>query len=917
MGLRELDVIGEGSPLEMGIVEVLDAASRKEALRRRFGQEVGFAGFADVRSYASLAPRISPAECELQETQGIGGVGALRLQLGEQLGFADVQNWLAFFNDLGIQTLYFSPIVRGDAPYSTTHPDQIDPALGTEDEFDQLCGAMRALGMNIMLDTVPNHMSARAETSPWWADVLENGRVSQYWRVFDMRPDADGKFTIPILGAPPDQLWMARELQVGLHPSGAGIRFNYWDNRLPLNSASVGESETWEQLMQLANTDYRYFQELWGKQHYNPRYWKEAECGFRRFFDITRLVGVRIEDPVVFEMTHQLIFHLFERYPDVVKALRVDHADGPLNTGEYLERLQARISQLTGQRPYVVVEKILGPNENLPKNWLTDGETGYEGLNTINQVLIDRRGYDRLVKTYNSRIGDAADIAEVTAQQKLVKLRSALGAEVSYLSGKLLQLIGSRSLTLEAVCDGLLEVTARLPRYRTYIDSSELVYQEDIEAMLDALAQAEPKVDPEVFEFICDVLFLNTDDIEEKRKMLDFVMEWQQVTGPAMARGFEDTVTYRFNALGSALEVGSHLTMPQNSVDAFHDYNKKTLASHPLQLVTDATHDTKRGADARAHMDVISEIPELWFQQLEEWERINQKHLVDTSSPDLQDRYTIYQNLAAVLPLDRELVNQEFIDRMLGYIEKATREAGRNTSWGDQNWQYESATRDFIGSILSDQEFLDKFMQFRQLVALHGSLNSLSQVALKMTSVGVSETYWMSLGVNDSLVDPDNRRGVNLSKLEAVFRQIQGVYQESPIKAAGLVLDRLTSDQAKIFMNWQTWQLRRRHLHTMNSGSYIPLEPDRQQDNVVAFARFTQGDSLITIVPRLTTNIVDLGRLPLGEQAWGDTQITLPASLGRKFRNIFTGEEFVPEGNKLKLAQVFQNFPVAVLERVA
>jgi len=735
-------------------------------------------------------------------------------------------------------------------------------------------------------------------------------------------------------------------------------------------------------------------------QVYRLSHWKAAadEINYRRFFDINELAAVCVEDPRVFEESHRLVFELLVRGD--VDGLRIDHIDGLYGPTEYLRRLQwgyvralgpavyeswaqtdaeARPAQ-TGavgaaeppQAPppwsevepafceavadsierlvpvplYVVAEKILGPEEPLPEHWLVAGTTGYDFLNSLNGLFVDRSGWDELGKVYSRFIDARQDFREVTYQSKLLIMRTAMSSELQLLAHRLNRISErhrrSRDFTLNTLRTALREILACFPVYRTYIREGR-VTERDRQSVCRAVAQAKrrhPATNAAVFDFIRDVLLLQWPpalDEAGRREREMFVGRFQQVTSPVTAKGIEDTAFYRYFPLASLDEVGGDPVRGPTTLDEFHRQNLARQAQWPRSLVSTTTHDTKRSEDVRARINVLSEIPRAWRAAVNRWARLNRRHRREVEgepAPSRNDEYLFYQSLVGVWPLvptDGKGL-RELVDRMQVYMEKATREAKVRTSWINPNPEYDAAVRGFVAAALEDHpknRFLPEFRRFHEQVVNWGLYSALSQTLLKLTSPGVPDVYQGQEVWDFRLVDPDNRRPVDYASHRAMLAQLQSEVAGNDQALAALAR-RLAQDprdpRLKLFVTWQTLQFRRRHAELFRSGEYVPLEVEgARARHVCAFARRSRSVSgpdrpiAIVVAPRLVGQLTPLPQNalaappPLGDAVWEDTSLVLEGLVSSPLKHLFTGQVCGLGDGRLSVATALADFPVALL----
>jgi (1->4)-alpha-D-glucan 1-alpha-D-glucosylmutase len=595
---------------------------------------------------------------------------------------------------------------------------------------------------------------------------------------------------------------------------------------------------------------------------------------------------------------------------------------------------------------YVVVEKILGPEEPIPRAWPVAGTTGYDFANEVGGLLIDPAGFTELQKTYQRFVGETAAFREVAYQSKGLILRVAMSSDLQLLAHRLNRLSERhrhyRDFTLNELRAALREVMAFFPVYRTYIRQGE-VSEQDRQFIHRATAQAKrrnPARNPAVFDFIRDVLLLQTppvlDDAGERERAV-FVGRFQQTTSPVTAKGIEDTAFYRYFPLVTLGEVGGDPSHGATPLEEFHRQNFRRQSEWPQSLTTTSTHDTKRSEDVRARINVLSEIPTLWREAVNRWSRLNRRHQREVEggpAPSRNDEYLFYQTLVGVWPLDPPDAGamQNLTARMQQYMEKATREAKVRTSWINPVADYDAAVREFTAAVLRGgpkNRFLAEFRAFHEQIVNWGLFSALSQVLLKLTSPGVPDIYQGQELWDFSLVDPDNRRPVAFTRRRSLLAQLEeevGHSDESLATLAQSLAGNPRDARLKFFVTWRALQFRRLHADLFAEGEYVPLAVEgAAAKHVATFARkwWPPGGErpqiAVTAVPRWIVQLMksasEVGATspPLGAAVWGDTRIDLKDLGDFSAVNVFTGRRCPASDGKLSAAEVFADFPVALL----
>jgi (1->4)-alpha-D-glucan 1-alpha-D-glucosylmutase len=673
-------------------------------------------------------------------------------------------------------------------------------------------------------------------------------------------------------------------------------------------------------------------------QPYRLAFWRLAsqEINYRRFFDVNDLVGLRVEDLRVFEATHGLILRFVGE--GLITGLRIDHVDGLWDPIAYLQRLQERATPEAGERFYVVVEKIVSGDEGLRADWPVSGTTGYDFLNVVNAPFIDSAGLADLTAFYNKAAGSDTPFEDVVyAQKRRVLLRS-FQSEVQALGRQLATLAQNDRYACDVPRQDLIEalvgVTACMPVYRTYIRDGAVSEQDRtvIDAAFQEARRRSPGLSPVALDFLRRVLTLDLPAPAASQKLLEswlaFVMGWQQLTGPAMAKGLEDTALYVYNPLISLNNVGGgpEYVARTGDIDAFHRANAVRLAHWPHTLNATTTHDTKRSEDVRARADVLSELPDVWRSYVERWQRANadKKRLVRAQPvPSGNEEMLLYQSLVSAWPLDAQEV-ASFRDRFKGFMLKVVREGKVHTSWTDQDPEYEDALQAFIDAIFKDgpggNASLPGFLPLQRRIAYHGALNSLAQVALKVVSPGVPDFYRGTELWDLSLVDPDNRRPVDFELRARLLEEARSQEGDGLLPFVEEILISWEDGRIKLYLTYKLLDFRRRHPDLFTEGEYLPLRSlGVRARNVIGLARRRADQWLVVAVPRFTTELTSPGQPPIGKEVWGDTALGLPEGGPGQWRNVLTGEtiQASPYGASqppvLLMQDALRRFPVGLL----
>ena len=661
---------------------------------------------------------------------------------------------------------------------------------------------------------------------------------------------------------------------------------------------------------------------LLAEQNFRLSFWKVAaeEINYRRFFNINELVSLRMEEKKVFDRCHALIFDLLK--DGTFTGLRIDHIDGLYDPTAYLLRLKER----AGEDPYLVVEKILLSGECLPDFWPIEGTTGYDFLNLTNGIYCRRENGKVFEKTYSGFTGLREGYRDVLYEgKKLIAERDMVG-DADNIAHLFKQIVGKdrhgSDLTLYGLKRAILEIIAFFPVYRTYI-SRGLARKTD-PAFLGEAARRARERSPEFLQeinFIEKILLLQFDNYlseKEREAWLHFVMKFQQFTGPNMAKGSEDTALYVYNRLLSLNEVGGNPGEFGISLEAFHNINQTSVSNHPYSMNATSTHDTKRGEDVRARINVLSEIPVEWMKNLAAWSKMNRKRkkrVGNREVPEKNDEYSLYQTLLGTFPFDKDDY-PAFVARVKDYIVKSIREAKVHTAWLKPDTAYEDAFVSFVEEVLAEpkqNEFLQAFLPFQKRVAFYGMFNSLGQTLIKMTAPGIPDFYQGSELWDLNLVDPDNRRPVNYERRKAFLSDIiVRSKKDIPGLLAGL-LSSWEDGRIKLFLIFRALKARRERANLFQRGTYLPIEVQGKfKDHLVVFGRREETSWAITIGPRFLTDLVQEGQFPFGQEVWGDSRLLLPKGAPLRWKEMITGEEAGGD-QALLIGDILKNYPVALL----
>lgn len=669
-----------------------------------------------------------------------------RMQFHKGFTFADAVPLASYLARLGISHLYASPILAARAGsthgYDVIDHSRINPELGGEDGFRALVAALKEQGIGIVLDIVPNHMAVGGADNPCWLDLLENGRDSVFAGMFDIdwepaEPNLRDKVLVPLLGTRTRDAAESGDLMLVWDAALGKYAFAYGEHRFPLRKDDYADVEA-DLAAANAPTALRALLE---RQNFRLAFWRDAaeRINWRRFFDITELAALRIEDDGVFEIVHASVFRLYAE--GLIDGVRIDHVDGLADPRAYCRKLRARLDALGMQRddktpPYIVVEKILADDERLSADWETDGTTGYDFMDQVSALQHDAANAERFAKFWNKVSGRPSDFETEEHAARSEILESAFASQLRATAGAFADV--SPEISQNDFEGALAALLVQFHAYRTYPDTPsppfEAAYAQVAKiapgAALDAIAAA----------------------IHGAPDALDAARRFNQLAAPVAAKAVEDTAFYRYGRLLSRNDVGFS---PQRFARDRAAFLAAMQARPPRAMLATATHDHKRGADIRARLAALSEIPDIWEAEVLAWFDLNAAHRTAAIAPG--DEYQLYQTLVGAWPIE--------VERVLAWREKSLREAKLVTSWNAPNAQVETAHADFVRTILADgHAFRARLAAFVARLAPAGILNSLVQCVLHYTAPGVPDLYQGAELWDFSLVDPDNRRPVDFAR---------------------------------------------------------------------------------------------------------------------------------------------------------
>ena len=659
---------------------------------------------------------------------------------------------------------------------------------------------------------------------------------------------------------------------------------------------------------------------LLSEQLFRLAFWKVAteELNYRRFFNINSLISVRVEDERVFNSTHSFILDLINE--NKISGLRIDHIDGLYDPTEYLKTIREKAGDI-----YIAVEKILEFDEELSSLWAVQGTTGYDFINYLNGIFVNEENGSVFNKLYYNFTGFKMSYEVFLYEKRKLLIEKDMTGDVDNLANLLKKISGKNrygnDMTLYGLKEAIVEILAHFPVYRTYV-RADYYSEADRRYMAEAIKKAR-ELNPALlyeFSFIELFLLLQVEDIseEDKDEWVHFVMKFQQVTGPLMAKGFEDTILYVYNRLLSLNEVGGNPDRFGISLTEFHEFNLKRSRRQPHSMSATSTHDTKRGEDVRARLNVLSEIPDLWEINLKKWSKQNRrkkKSMKGVTIPEKNDECFLYQTLIGALPFNSEEFDS-FRVRLKEYIIKAVREAKVHTAWLKPDTDYEENYLAFIDKILTPSDknnFLDELLRFQKMVSFYGIFNSLSQTLIKITSPGFPDFYQGSEFWDLNLVDPDNRRHVDFKLRMWLLKELKAKETKDIQKLIQELFLTKADGRIKLFLTYKALAARLKQRNLFDKGNYIPIKTTGKfKNHLVVYAREQNPVWAVIIAPRFFTGIVEEEILPLGRDIWHDTRIILPDDAPALWTEMITGSE-VDSGRTFYVGDVLNQYPGALL----
>lgn len=913
----------------------------------------------------------------------------LRLQFHSDFTLDHAVPLVPYFAQLGISHLYASPILMARAGsrhgYDVVDPTQVNPELGGEAALQRLVTALRQHGMGLILDTVSNHMAVGGADNLWWQSLLAWGRRSPYAEFFDIQwhssdPLLAGQLLLPFLGSDYGATLKQGEIPLTFDKHHGVLEVAHYDHRFPICPIDYGwilaqspepalqglaehftalsdsaqplvdaqplHAELAQRVAEGADLEsaliafdsrseagFKRLHLLLERQTYRLASWRTAadDINWRRFFDINELGGLRVERAVVFEATHAKLFELIER--GLVDGLRIDHIDGLADPRGYCRKLRRRVDGLLARRPLsaalehfpIYVEKILGADEHLHRDWLTDGTTGYEFMNQVSLLQHDPAGEVPLTELW-ANVSERPDFPEEVRLARHLVLNASLAGDCESVAQALLQVarddLMTRDLTLGAIRRALQALVAHYPVYRTYFNAcgrpaeDEAFFQQALINARQDLGEADWPLLDQLEHWLGGQPWRHLPPGRPRKHLRHACVRFQQLTAPSAAKAVEDTAFYRSARLLSRNDVGFEAERFSAGSDAFHNEAQRRLRDFPDNLLATATHDHKRGEDTRARLAVLSERGPWLASRVEHWRELAaplRTQLDDGLAPSPGDELMLLQTLLGSWPLSLDPHDdgalRPYAERLRQWQQKALREAKLRSSWSAPNEAYEAACASYIDGLLlgdENQQLRKSLADAAQLIACPGALNGLVQVLLRMTVPGVPDLYQGNEYWDFSLVDPDNRRPVDYALRRRTLddatppAELLAHWRDGRIKQA-LIARVLDCRQA--------------HAELFRRGAYLPLTVQgRHADKVLAFARLGDDERAIVVAPRLASGLLGGATTPLiPAHNWDDTRLILPFALSPANSTGLFPSAAVSPSKELLLSAVLSEFPVNVL----
>lgn len=897
-----------------------------------------------------------------------------RIQFNKNYTFKNLLDHISYLSNLGVGAIYASPIFaavpESNHGYDVTDSMVYNPEIGTSDEFKKISDILKSKKIGWIQDIVPNHMAFHPN-NPWLMDVMEKGKLSAYAYHFDIdweHPDFKGKIMVPVLGKNLNQAIADKEIK--LCWKSGGFYIEYYDFRLPVSGESF--HELLEEFKEMegsffvgqgsANTDYRadpafkgfgwsnnrqrlqaiydtensfetlienicdqinsdnsQLEELLKKQHYTLAHWQDVEnhLNYRRFFTINGLICLKMENRQVFEDYHRLIEENI--YNRKFQGLRIDHTDGLKNPNMYFERLRAKM----GEETFIVVEKILEHHEELEKDWPIQGSSGYDFLALINNIFTNHSNYPALLNLYNDLTHTSLEPDEVIYQNKKMILTQSFRGDwdnICRLIDHAQFDIYNEDITPASIREAVGEFLINCPVYKLYSNKLPLSPEDEktVHEIISKSIYKTPHLTSSL-KALQNILLGNiSKQPEKKAAALEIFLKCMQYTGPLMAKGVEDTTMYTWNAFIAHNEVGDAVNADGILVEDFHKRMIDRRNHYRMSINATATHDTKRGEDSRARLNVISDLASEWESLVKLGLKVNTDFRVligENMAPDVNEEYFIYQTLLGALPVNPG-IDEKLLTRLDNYFQKALREAKIHSSWNNPNEEYEKAVCSFARNILtSEHPFRSEFLYFFKKLNRWGIVNSLSQVVLKCTCPGIPDFYQGTELWDFSLVDPDNRGSVNYPQRTTLLNELKASEQESKKDFFKSLYEKKDDGRLKLWISHKLMLERASSPQLFIDADYLPLDVEGDyRENLLAYARCTKSTWYIAVIP------LHLAALPRSKKYntadWGNSSIVIPENAPKQWINVWD-EKKVNVGSKVKVSEILEYDCPIVLKGVS
>jgi malto-oligosyltrehalose synthase len=900
-------------------------------------------------------------------------ISTYRLQFHKEFTFADFEEIIPYLHKLGVGTIYASPIFEATPGsvhgYDGVNPHKINPEIGTEEQLLRISQRLQTLGIKWLQDIVPNHM-AFDPNNPWLKDVLEKGQKSVYASFFDVPWTGKiyhGKIMIPFLGNPIEDVIKNGELKVDFEEPRFVLK--YYDSTYPLRlrsyitvlEAGAGEpnqavqqlldqvkgiqksdepeayketlhefqlqlsalvkndktKDYLESCLQKINEDHDLIRKIADEQVYQLVNWQKTnyKINFRRFFTVNGLICLNMQDKDVFMYYHRYIKQLLDQ--GVFQGLRIDHIDGLFDPTRYLQQLR----ELAGSETYIVVEKILEPGEGMSEYWPIQGSTGYDFLGIANNVFTNRGGKEAFTRFYTKLVNDNRSIHQQLHDKKSYILHENMAGELSNLHHlfedmNLVEESELHKVDTAVLKEAIAELLIQCPVYRYYGNSLPLGEEEAnaVQDILNKIRERKPELAPAIPLLETAILQKPTEGDEAyNARALRFYQRCMQFTGPLMAKGVEDTLMYTYNRFIGHNEVGDS---PESFGDSPEEFHQKMLDRQQKWLFSmngTSTHDTKRGEDVRARLNVLTDMPDEWLETVSEWQKMN-KGLVDNNVPDSNDEYMIYQTLIGAYPMPGE-GDDDFETRIQEYLQKALREAKTHSNWTTPNEHYETTTKEFVIKLLDkNQPFWASFEKFHKRVADFGVVNSLSQVILKFTTPGIPDIYQGTELWDFSLVDPDNRRPVDYDLRQRLMNELEAQVDEEHHSLMSHLWENRYSAKIKLWLTYQLLNNRKQSADFFAAADYLPLTVNgKYADHILAYARHYQQQWYVVAIPLHLAAICYKQQCQVLDIDWEETRIVLPKDAPLEYEHLFSKIRNTYK-QEITIKEIFKSLPMAVLK---